>query len=460
VVQFGSKQVNYPDGLKRDIVLFTKKATLAPAWGLDSGQYYHKENWFRPSSHSPLMCTNVLVTILIFANAGSESRATIPWGGTDFVQYYATARLLQQGQNPYDLELSSQIQMQLGRDQGLPTYGPPWCLLPAYLLGHLPFSEAVAINLGINGLLLLICTLCWTNLLFPEKKWLLPLAVAAIPIWLPTVLVLGMGQNSLWPLAGFTCWVWFTVRRPLFSQLLAGACLTLLVIKPHLGLLPGLFAGAFMLQHRQWRSILGFGLTLGVATLVTFWIRPSVWNEYLLALRTAPPPTQFYGATLDGWLRFNGGEGFRFLTWTVWVLGSLAGIVIGFRIPFSLPLNNGELEGVNPTQPPLRNARSEIVGCSAIVCTATLAVVPHAYSYDYVFMIPGFILALGSWIIWKERTMFLALIGWLLLVLFYSTGKSRVLQEHNLFIIPWSGLALTLMFSRPRRTPVKTKEST
>jgi hypothetical protein len=296
--------------------------------------------------------------------------------------------------------------------------------------------------------LLLLCTLGWTNLLFPEKKWLLPLIVVAIPIWLPTVLVLGMGQNSLWPLAGFTGWLWFTApsnaesRTNTRNQWLAGACLMLLVIKPHLGLLLGLFAAAFMLHQRQWRSILAFAVMLALATVATLLIRPSVWNDYLIALRTGPPPMQFYGATLDGWLRFHGGNEFRYLTWAIWFSGLLAGVVIGFKIP-------ARSRSTISQEVPL------LVRSAALLSTATLAVVPHAYSYDYVFMIPGFILALGSWIIWKERPMFVALICWLLLVVFYSTGKSRVLPEQNYFIIPWSALALMMAFSvnKHRHTP-------
>lgn len=385
---------------------------------------------------------NMITGLFIFGTLALESQPTIPWGGTDFIQYYATARLLEQGQNPYDLALSSEIQTHLGRDSGLPTYGPPWCLLPAYLLGYLPFRQAVTVNLGINVTLLLICTLGWTNLLFPGKKWLLLLITVAVPIWLPIWLVFGLGQNSLWPLAGFTGWLCVTVhtsgesRTNTRNQLLAGACLILLVVKPHLGLLLGLFAAAFMLQQRQWWSILGFVLTLVLATLVTLLIRPSVWSDYLSALGIGPPPLQFYGATLDGWLRFQGGNELRYLTWTIWLIGLLAAVVIGFKIPSPFETYTTRSQGVPP-----------LVHAAALLCIATLAFVPHAYSYDYVFMIPGFILALGSWIIWKERPMFVALIGWLLLVVFYSTGKSRVLQEQNYFIIPWSALALMMAFS-------------
>jgi hypothetical protein len=384
---------------------------------------------------------------LIFAIVFFESPAAIPWGGTDFVQYYATARLLHQGQNPYDLELSSQIQIQLGRGQGeprtalsvLPTYGPPWCLLPGYLLGYLSFSDAVAVNLGINVVLLLTCTLAWTHLFFPEKKWLLPMMVVCIPIWLPMWLVLGLGQNSLWPLAGFAGWLWFTTRQRLSPAVCrqcewaSGACLTLLVVKPHLGFLLGLFAGAFMLHQRQWRSILGFAVTLTLATMVTFLIRPSVWSEYLLALGTGQSPLQYCGATLDGWLRFNGGDEFRYLTWPIWLLGLLGGTLLGVKISHALP---------------------EIVTCSALLCTATLAIVPHAYSYDYVLMIPGFILTLGSWIMWRDWHRFITLMGWLLLVVFYATGKSHALQEQNFFIIPWSALALMMTFTPAQRMPM------
>jgi len=397
----------------------------------------------------------MIASFLIFAAVTYESQPKIPWGGTDFVQYYATARLLQQGQNPYDLALSTQIQERLGRDSGLPTYGPPWCLLPAFLLGYLSFPDAVAVNLGINVILLLVCTLAWTNLLFPEKKWLFPLMAVAIPIWLPIWLVLGLGQNSFWPLAGFTGWLWFTRRG---CYLPAGACLSLLVIKPHLGLLLGLFAAAFMLKQHQWRSIFAFLLTLALATMVSLLIRPSVWSDYLIALRSGAPPMQYLGATLDGWLRSHGGDGLRYITWGVWGIGLLIGVWLGWKAANRQKDKEGKGQAYGEKLNSIPLYPSPLVSLSALLCIATLAIVPHAYSYDYVFMIPGFILALGSWIVWRERVMFLALIGWLLLVVFYSTGKGQALKEQNFFVIPWGALALTMMFTTHQRRPFAIKE--
>jgi hypothetical protein len=54
-----------------------------------------------------------LVCFLLIASP-RELPATLPWGGLDFVQYYAACELLHEGKNPYDHAL------ELGRN-GLAT---------------------------------------------------------------------------------------------------------------------------------------------------------------------------------------------------------------------------------------------------------------------------------------------------------------------------------------------------
>ena len=65
------------------------------------------------------------------APAQTAQSTSIPFGGTDFKQYYTTSRLLLQGDNPYDYARAGIIQRALGErgDIQVP-YGPPTSLLP------------------------------------------------------------------------------------------------------------------------------------------------------------------------------------------------------------------------------------------------------------------------------------------------------------------------------------------
>jgi hypothetical protein len=43
-------------------------------------------------------------------------------------------------------------------------------------------------------------------------------------------------------------------------------------------------------------------------------------------------------------------------------------------------------------------AQETLVTWSALICAASIAFVPYAFSMDFVFMLPGFILAIGAWL--------------------------------------------------------------
>src|SRR5690349_3736082 len=82
--------------------------------------------------------------------------AALTWGGTDFVQYYVAAELLNAGKNPYDRAAAEARQKELGRETGVATYAPPWALLLALPLSDLPLQQAILVNIVLNVLLLVL----------------------------------------------------------------------------------------------------------------------------------------------------------------------------------------------------------------------------------------------------------------------------------------------------------------
>ena len=61
---------------------------------------------------------------------------SIPFGGSDFKQYYTTSRLLLEGHNPYDYQRAGELQRVLGNKGDIQVpYGPPTSLLPFIPMG-------------------------------------------------------------------------------------------------------------------------------------------------------------------------------------------------------------------------------------------------------------------------------------------------------------------------------------
>jgi len=369
--------------------------------------------------------------VLLFVLAGAQLQPTppttkvIPWGGSDFIQYYVTSRLLLNDQNPYDRSQSEELQKQLGRENWLPTYSTPWSLIPALPTGVLSFEHAVQANLIINGLLLLLCFLAWVNLLLPKNKELYLMLAPAVLLWVPTIYVFGMGQNSLWVLMGFTGWLWFQTRQ---APVRAGACLALLVIKPHTGLLLGLFAGCYLLRQRQWRAILAALVTLAITALIPCLFHIKVWSEYLESLRTVASTSQYYSATLDGWIRLHISNDVRWLSFAWWGLGMLIAAVLGWRC-------GGKSQ--KETSP------KDLVRWSTMLCIATIAMVPHAFTYDFVILLPGYLLAVSMALLRTDKRWPIVLIIWIGMIAWLMYGKSNQWQESAYCFIPWAGLMST-----------------
>jgi hypothetical protein len=334
------------------------------------------------------------------------------------------AQLIGEGKDPYDWTVSGPRQRELGRTEAVKTFSPPWTLLLALPLGQLSFVQATYVNLAINLALLGVCGVAWAKLHFPTRKGISLVLLLSLPLWMPALAVMGIGQYSLWPLAGFTGWLWFTRSgRPV----LAGMSLALLVVKPHLGLLPGVFAGVHMLRRGQWGAIASFLLVLGAVTLLTYLIRPGIWREYFEAVSSGTTPTDICTATLDGWGRKVLGQWFGYISWSIWSFGLLGAGILGWR-----------LSGLQAKAP----EASLLVDWSVLVCLASVAVTPYAFSFDFVMMLPGYFWAVGRWQSQQDARGRWVMLGWLALSGWLVLGKFLPWDESAYWIVPWAGLGL------------------
>jgi hypothetical protein len=375
------------------------------------------------------MSVLVILACLLTADTPKNppEKPKLPFGGTDFKQYYATSKLIVDGHNPYDHARAWQIQEPLGANEVQVPYGPPTSLLPFIPLGWLDFPTAVQVFFMVNVAMMVISCFLWGKMLFPQKEAYALLAVVTLLAWVPSMTLFWLGQVTSFVLLGFSLWL-FLMRHG--HAVAAGAALALCIVKPHLAAGPVLYAGLVGLRQRQWGMLASLTLTALVLALATWLIRPTIWSEYLEALPQLNP-TKWYNATLDGAGRraldelfpgvssnwFRGVSLVVALVFVAWI------VVLAWRHPLH-PAN------------------------AMLVLALWMAGTPYAFSYDYVLLVPCFILALGHAILRKHSFWWVAALGWITLDLYYylvkSLGRSHGFYEDHFSLIPWGALALTL----------------
>ena len=195
----------------------------------------------------------------------------------DFRGYYAAARVLLVGGNPYDYNQLAPILLQItGRMGNNPYYYPPWFAWFITPFAVLPYGLASVLWMALN----------WT-------------------VWLYSLWMLGKYLN--WPKEGWRRWLifflatylfaWITWRYEqtgilLFAFLVAilvaldkkdwlgvGIWMALFLLKPNITLVPLVAIIIWLLRCKQWKPIIIFGLTvaflLAATTLATpDWYQP------------------------------------------------------------------------------------------------------------------------------------------------------------------------------------------
>jgi hypothetical protein len=194
------------------------------------------------------------------------------WSGKDFRGYYAAARVLMAGGNPYDYRLVAQVLLQVTGEMGNnPYYYPPWFTWIFTPIAFLPFQVARAIWMTFNfivwniGLWRLGEIIGW-----PRKGWrlyalftLVTFSFASIT-WkyeqagilvfvMLVALILSIQDQK---------WIW------------SGIWMALLLIKPNVTLIVVAGISLWLLRKGQWRAVLTMFLTLVVLLSISTWITP------------------------------------------------------------------------------------------------------------------------------------------------------------------------------------------
>lgn len=216
----------------------------------------------------------------------------------DFVEYWAAARLLWHGENPYDLARVGELERQAGRtEEPLPMLNPPF-VIPLFLPYGLPPPRIAHILWLLTHLavLLFVADALYGHYGGPAEYRLV--AIGAGLLFGPSISSLLIGQISPWLLLG--AWAFLALIRQR-RDLLAGMVTILLAIKPHLCYLFWIAVLLWTVRTGRWRVIAGGILAGLLLTGVALLFNPNVITHYLESLKT--PPQQYESPVLGTLLR-------------------------------------------------------------------------------------------------------------------------------------------------------------
>ena len=219
----------------------------------------------------------------------------------DFVEYWAAGKLNLTGGNPYGPSELLPLQLQIGRQYGVPVmmWNPPWTLALVMPFAYLDYPLARFIWFLSHTAILVFCArylwrYCGGS---HDKAWV---AILITFTFLPSLFALKTGQISALLLLGLVFFLMWLERR---TWWLLSLSLLLMAVKPHILYLPIVAFLWWSLRNDHWTLLLISGMGILLATGIAFIINPQVLVQYFYAIRNYPPD-HFATPTLGGALRF------------------------------------------------------------------------------------------------------------------------------------------------------------
>jgi hypothetical protein len=222
----------------------------------------------------------------------------------DFIEYWASGRLLLRGENPYNPSdlLAEQQKVDSSRSEAVMMWNPPPALVLYLPLAVTPIRWASLAWVGVQlASVLLACDLLWRVYCPGGRRWIGPLVGM---LFVGTWWLVAYGQNTGFLLLGLAGFLHFSLRG---QPYLAGATAALTVLKPHL--LSGF--GVLLLMEvctRKGRQTLGAGLGVVAGALgLVLCANSNVVCQFLAAVQTPGPgavPLRAWAVpALSYWLR-------------------------------------------------------------------------------------------------------------------------------------------------------------
>jgi hypothetical protein len=242
----------------------------------------------------------------------------------DFSQFWASGRLNFDGENPYNPILINELKNEISGISEEPAivsiaYNPPW-LMPLLMgLSWIPFSISRLIWLLMNLAILLFCAV-WLWGFYEgdrNKRWF---AILVVVTFGSVFLVLRQGQITPLLLLGIVGFLDQTENKK--NYLLAGFFAALISIKPQLFYLFWIALLFWVIYYRRWMVLVGFLITIAVATLISLLFNPDIIFQYIEVLMNYSPRA-WMTPTLGTYLRMLLGVEKFWLQFVAPIIGGL-----------------------------------------------------------------------------------------------------------------------------------------
>ncbi|HEY4359015.1 MAG TPA: glycosyltransferase family 87 protein [Acidobacteriaceae bacterium] len=217
-------------------------------------------------------------TFLLVFQAVLDSRQI---GQHDFIEYWSSGRLALQHKNPYDSHAIAALEgpaNPLLGTRALIMGNPPWTLPLLVPFARPPLFAGFVLWFCLSGISLFWSVRMIGRLNNKQASMLDLLGYT----FAPALVCLATGQMTILLLVGVVGFFLFHRTRPV----LAGACLWLCLLKPHL-FLPFACVLVLWIISRKRYSVLGGIFGAGLLTSVAaMWFDPHVWGHYFAMMRT------------------------------------------------------------------------------------------------------------------------------------------------------------------------------
>ncbi len=287
--------------------------------------------------------------------------------GGDFGVYYAAARVVMQGGNPYDYhQLLSELVSATGTVNNPYYYAPwfTWALLPLSLL---PYKIA-------RGLWAVVNILLWFSGLF---------SLAKIVDWPPVgwrrwgmyILVTFLFAWTAWAFEQVGVLIFFMLTMALLSLengkwSAAGLWLALLLFKPNITILPVVAISAWLLLRSKWKPVIVMGISLATMAVVSLAVSPGWYNALIQPDKLSGLSYRLGDSGTIGLLRLN-------TTLMYWLAAYGVNSSIAHVMYVALIIL-----GLTAMAVAIYRADS-IVEMTAVTLLVNFAVTPYALFYDY-----------------------------------------------------------------------------
>jgi hypothetical protein len=270
----------------------------------------------------------VLLLLFLIPRLTERSPASYISAG-DFVQYWASGRILLQGGNPYDENQLLVLERSAGWTESgaLVPFSPPWTLLLMLPFSMLPFGLA-RVSWFLLNLTLLIWIADWTwrtyggPAIYRWIAWLCPL------LFMPSAIALNLGQTTPLVLGGIIGFLSALKRK---RGGLAGASAVLSAMKPHTIPIFWLFFLLWILKRRRYDVLFGAVSVSLLVLLAVSIVHPRSFQLYFDVLRLGGGPLVWQTPTWGVVLRLMfPGQGI-WLAFLPTVFGVALGLVIWIR---------------------------------------------------------------------------------------------------------------------------------